>query len=250
MPFSAAAITSGARNITLAKLDSEDLAMLYDVENQILLQFPQLGASRRLDTINLTLGAHNFVAALASNYALDADGLHDEAKLILTFEPGVHIFGRGGSGGRAGWGDFEIQADGHDGLEGGIAIRLGCPTELLGLGNIRPGYGGGGGGAGAMLVGGGGSGGGGGAPLGGGGLGAYHNGEPGSAATVDFGGVGGIGVNGGAGGIGGNTGSPPEIGEWKPGALGGEGGAEGSSMDTQAFPYVADPGINFVGDII
>lgn len=251
MPFSGAMAISGAgRNITLAKLDAEDLAMLYDVEAQVLLQFPALGASRRGDIINLTIGGHIYVAALPSNYAIDADTVHDEARLVLTFELGVHIHGRGGSGGRGGFGDFEIQQNGSLGGAGGTAIRMGCPTDMLGIGNIQTGYGGGGGGAGAMQVAGGGSGGGGGGSLGGGGAGEFQNGQPGTAATVDFGGIGGIGTNGGDGGQGGNNGSPAEFGENIIGALGGAPGADGNALDTQGFNLVTDPGINFIGDLI
>lgn len=251
MPFSAAMTIGGAgRNITLAKLDAEDLAMLYDVEAQIALQFPALGASQAKDIINLTLGGHDYVAAVASSYAIDADGIHNEAKLVLTFELGCHIYGRGGIGGRGGYGDFEISNDGQDGFNGGTAIRLGCPTDMLGICNVQAGYGGGGGSAGSQAVNGGGNGGGGGAAFGSGGAGFYQNGVAGSVATLSLGGDGGSSNNGGNGGNGGSESFSAQRGQNMSGSLGGEAGLNGNAMDAQAFVYNADPGINFIGAVI
>lgn len=248
MPFSSAITIGGdRRNFILAKLDIEDLAMLYDVEAQIALQFPLLAPSHRGDVINLAIGARDFAAALADNYAIDGDGLDSEATLILTCDAGCHIRGRGGDGGLGGFGDFEIDTPGGPGTSGGVTIRFGCPTEILGIATIEMGYGGGGGGAGAIQVNGGGSGGGGGAAFGSGGLGEYQNGQPGATATLLLGGAGGI-SGGGDGGDGGSDGIPAQQGESTTKA-GGAAGANGEAIVTQGFNLTTDPGITIIGDI-
>lgn len=259
MPFNAAMVgLGGARTFQLAKLDAEDLATLYVVETQIALQFPLLAPSQPGDVIRLTLGGHVFVAALANNYCIDADGLNAGASFVLTLEAGCFIRGRGGIGGEGGFGGSPGQTDGLDGVIGGTAMRLGCPTEIFGIGTIERGYGGGGGGAGSFNpgpnIGTGGSGGGGGAPLGAGGVGGNGDDEPGfpgSIASILLGGAGGNSlIQGTDGGDGGSNGLMAQNGENSSGFTGGVGGADGDSIDTQGFDLDFELAIIPIGPII
>ena len=264
MPFSTAMVGLGKdRVFTLAKLDAEDLATLYVVDTQLATQFPTLAPTRPGDIVQLTLGGFIFVAALADNYCIDAGGLDDQAKFELTLEAGCFVYGRGGTGGKGGDAVFgSIQDDGLPGFIGGTAIRLGCPTNISGIGTIERGYGGGGGGGGRLIqpsnITVGGIGGGGGAPLGGGGLGgigigglAQVAGDPGFMATILLGGAAGDGPSiSPDGGDGGSSGILAQDGVGGPNSSGGIGGTDGDSIDSQGFAPTLGSNIIIIGPII
>ncbi len=259
VPFNSAIVGLGGRRVfILAKLDAEDLATLYVVDTQLEAQFPSLVPALPGDLVQLTLGGFTFVAALADNFCIDAIGLDDEVEFELTLEAGCFIRGRGGEGGDGGNGEDgpSDPDDGEPGLIGGTAIRLGCPTNILGIGTIERGYGGGGGGAGNDTggEGDGGSGGGGGAPLGIGGREGRRDsgtpGDPGETATVLLGGAGGTRHRNG--GDGGSEGIPAEAGSGKtsPPPVGGAPGADGDAIDSQGFTVIQGPSIIVEGPII
>ena len=262
MPFNRALMFGGPRNIILAALTAEDLALAYDVEAQIASQFPLLAPSIAGDKIHLTLAGVDFVAASAGGYVIDGDGLHDDAFFTLNIDSSTNIYAKGGAGGFGGLGewDFESSQDlssvGFAGGNGGTAIRFGCETNIIGAGGlITKGYGagGGGGGNGPPPVGGGG-GGGGGAALGSGGSGGLASpGTPGSAGTVatnTANGTGGAGgASAGAGGDGGDSGGAAAAGS-SGSKTGGAAGSDGNAIDSQGFTYSIDGAITVTGTII
>ena len=263
MPFNRAVMFGGARSIILASLTVEDLALAYDVEAQISSQFPGLAPSRAGDKIQLTLAGVDFVAASAAGYAIDADGLHDDALFTLNIDSSTNIYAKGGVGGAGGFGEWDqeesqdLSTVGSAGTNGGTAIRFGCETNIVGAGGlITKGYGaGGGGGADGGPPAGGGGGGGGGAALGPGGTagGVQPPGSAGSAGTVatnTANGTGGAGGNsGGAGGDGGDSGGAAAAGT-NGSKVGGAAGSDGNAIDSQGFTYSIDGAITVTGTII
>ena len=266
MPLNRATMFGGPRNIILATLTTEDLALAYDVEAQISSQFPNLAPSRAGDKIQLTLGGVDFVAASTGGYVIDADGVHDDALFTLNIDSSTNIYARGGAGGAGGLGfwDAELSQDfsgaGSAGANGGTAIRFGCETNIVGAGGlITKGYGaGGGGGGGATNIGtrGGGGGGGGGAALGTGGFGGASEpsgkeGVVGTIATNIANGVGGAagGSAAGAGGNGGDSGGASVAGSAGTRA-GGAAGSDGNAIDSQGFTHTIDGEITVTGTII
>ena len=264
MPFNMAAAGVGGRFFPLS-ISAEDLSSTYDVESEISSQFGT--TTKKADIIQLTVAAVNVIAATVSGYAIDADGVHDEAQLEIILTTGCLISGRGGAGGNGGRGEWEPETSrdfssaGSLGENGGTAIRYGCPTTLSGTGTISKGYGGGGGGGGyaadfASAAGGGG--GGGGVPLGAGGLGGNDDTSPstqdgvgGNAATTSALGTGGAGgtPNAGDGGDGGESGTAQTNGSAgsKPGGLA---GSDGDAIDTQTFSHTAGGGVTIVGSVV
>lgn len=264
MPFNLAIASGGRRTFPLA-ITAEDLALNYNVEAEVVSQYGLSTAKN--DVVVLTIAAVDLVAASTSGYAIDADGLHDEAEFKLVLTTGCLISGRGANGGDGGrtWWDAEESTDlssvGSVGSNGGSAIRYGCPTTISGTGTIRKGYGGGGGGGGGAVGDsndGGGGGGGGGAPLGDGGDGGLdfglgsNVGDPGSAATVTTLGDGGLagGTNGGDGGDGGDS-TPTAQQNGSIGTKsGGAAGSDGDAIHTQTFDHSAGDNVTITGDII
>ena len=257
MPFNMAVAGIGGRTFILAPLTLEDLSLAYNVEAEVLSQFPLQGATRATDQIQLTMSGVDFVAASRTGYAIDADGLHDLAVFSITMLSGCHILGRGGKGGKGGEGfEFE-ESNGVAGLSGGLAMRFGCETNIVGTGTIERGYGGGGGGAGNYLngpqIGDGGGGGGGGVPFGAGGnggLGNDNDGTSGTAATIVDKGVKGTSAIGGDGGDGGENATPAQAGQNAGGQLGGAAGADADAIDSQEFTHSEGGSITVIGDII
>ena len=265
MPFSMAMVSGGGRFYSLV-IPVEDLAIAVDVEAEV---FAAYGVTTRpFDRIRVTVNATTLVAATTGDFAIDGDGLHDQALLEIALTGGL-VSGRGGDGGNGGAGGFEAEPPGFDmstagqsGDFGGTAIRCGCPTTVTGTGTLSKGYGGAGGGGGAgqsLGVQEGGGGGGGSAPLGLGGAGGQSRldgggpdpGLPGADATILLLGLGGLG-GGSIAGDGGNGGDPTvaqQNGQYgtKPGGIA---GIDGNAVDTQGFAFVVDPGIVVVGAII
>ena len=258
----------GGRIFNLAPLLVEDLALAYNVEAQIASQFPGAAPTKKLDRIVMTLGGVDFVAASRAGYAIDGDGLHDEAILIIKIDASTNIYGRGGDGGKGGDGEWDAEPPGTDlsiagvsGSSGGTAIRFGCETLIKGSGGlITKGYGGGGGGGGgATGVGNisGGGGGGGGAALGSGGAKGIDqslssdDGVAGTQATNTANGTGGAagGAEAGAGGDGGDSGSAAVAGNIGT-KLGGSAGSDGNAIDSQGFTNSIDGAITVTGAII
>jgi len=220
MPFNHAIMGVGGRTFILA-ITAEDLAINYDVEAEVLSAFPTSGGTVRGDVVQLSVAAVDLVAASATGYAIDGDGLHDDAKLFISLTTGAWISGRGGKGGNGGKGEWTVfeppagsdtSTAGSGGSPSGRAIRFGCETHIIGTGDIERGYeGGGGGGGGAINASNvhGGGGGGGGAPLGLGGSGGIGQptGSAGGTATNTADGGGGLagGAEGGNGGRGGDS---------------------------------------------
>ncbi len=251
--------------IFILNLTTEDLALNYNVEAEVVSQHGV--ATRAGDRVILNLSAVDFVASVSTGYAIDGNDLHNSAKLAIVFATGVWVSGRGGIGGAGGDGEWDLEPPGFDisragkvGKNGGVAIRLGCDTELLGTGDVERGYGGGGGGTGGATSnsdahGGGGAGGG--APLGlGGAKGVDVNqgnddGVAGTAATNTVKGTGGAagGANAGAGGNGGEQGTAAQNG----GAgrvAGGLAGTDGNAIDKQGFVLTVGAGITVTGPIV
>ena len=253
MAFNTAMMGIGGRIIILSALSAEDLAINYNVESQIASQFPNLAPSIAKDIINLTISGDDYIASSRNVYAIDADGLHDEAKFQITLETGCWISGRGGDAGDGGIIPFGTGNPGSAGQAGGTAIRFGCPTTIEGTGTIEQGYGGGGGGgsndAGDKD---GGSGGGGGAPLGAagaGGAGFSNGGNNGTIATNTAKGLGGASVGaGGFGGNGGENGTAAQAGESVSNS-GGSAGSNGAAIASQGFSHSERGGITVVGAI-
>lgn len=260
MPFNAAIVGVGVKVFRLS-IPVEDLSSTFDVEAEVLAQY---GVPTRVGSrIELTVDATNVVAATTAGYAIDADAVDDAAALEIILSGGV-LHGRGGAGGDGGLGDLEVNGgssdnseDGDPGLDGGLALRCGCPTTITGTGTVTKGYGGGGGGGGSPFPpddGEGGGGGGGGAPLGLGGSGGQGvggpNGPDGDTATVLLLGLGGAPT--GFSGEGGNGGD--ENVAALPGGdgsqTGGIAGIDGDAIDTQGFAFIVDPGIVIVGATI
>ena len=263
MPFNSMLLSGGRRIFILDALTVEDLALAYNVEAEVASKFPGI-TTRAGDLIMLTLGAVDFVASASGGYAIDADGLHDEALFKLTMTTGCQLFGKGGKGGKGGNGFWEPEPPGSDqssagssGGNGGEAIRYGCPTEIDGTGLISKGYGAGGGGGGGATAGNahGGGGGGGGMPLGAlgsGGSGAQGAGSDGSAATISALGAGGAagGANAGAGGDGGDdTPTTQQVGA-NGLQVGGAAGTDGDAIHTQTFSHTAGGGITITGTVV
>lgn len=265
MPFNRALMFAGARTFILAALTVEDLALAYDVEAQIASQFPDMAPSLAGDKIQLTLGGVDFVSASIGSYAIDADGLHDDALFTLNIDSSTNIYARGGKGGYGGpcaalFPPIDISGAGEAGEDGGTAIRFGCETIIKGTGGlITKGYGGGGGGGGngSVAPGSGGGGAGGGAALGALGDGGDAlppgglAGADGTAATNTANGVGGNGGDGNAGdgGDGGDSGSAAQAGT-AGGKAGGVVGTDGDAIDSQGFDYTIDGAITVTGAII
>ena len=267
MPFNMAMLGVGGRIFNLAALTVEDLALAYDVESQFASQFPSAAPSIANDRINMTLAGVDFVAASRSGYAIDGDGLHNDAILTINIDASTNIYARGGNGGKGGNGEWDselsldLSAAGVAGEDGGTAIRFGCETNIKGsAGLITKGYGaggGGGGGATSVSAGHGGGGGGGGASLGAGGakgidvLEGNDDGVAGTAATVLANGTGGAagGVNAGAGGNGSDVGGAGSAGA-NGTKVGGALGIDGNAIDSQGFTYSIDGSITVTGPII
>jgi len=247
----------GGRVMILAPITVQNLLMTYPVEAQVAAQFPLLAPTQAGDQIQLTLGGVDFVSQHLSGYAIDADGLHDDALFTITMVTGCLLSGRGGPGGRGGDGDEFGGTVGQNGFLGGTALRMGCKTHIAGTGDVSLGYGGGGGGGGSYnpgpQIGTGGSGGGGGVPLGDAGsfgIGSDANGNVGTAATISAKGVGGAAVIfGAAGGDGGELGTAPTNGEVGD-TGGGVAGGAGDAIDTQGFTLTSAAGITITGDVI
>lgn len=266
MPFNMAMAGVGGRSFILA-ITAEDLAINYDVEAQISSQFPSAAPTRAADVIKLTISAVDLVASSTSVYAIDGDGLHDDAILNIILISGAFISGLGGKGGRGGDGDFEIEPEpldlstvGSPGLNGGAAMRFGCETNISGTGTISKGYAGGGGGGGGATSGSqehGGGGGGGGSALGDGGAGGIRigggagGGSSGDVATVTAKGDGGAagGANAGAGGDGGDSAGVAVNGSNGTKA-GGSAGSDGNAVNSQGFTHSEGGSVTVVGNII
>lgn len=265
MPFNRATMFAGVRSIILAALTTEDLALAYDVESEIASQFPDMAPSRAGDRIQLTLAGVDFISAEAAGYAIDADGVHDDALFTINIDASTNIYARGGKGGDGGlsvalFPPIDISTPGVAGETGGTAIRFGCETIIKGAGGlITKGYGGGGGGGGqgSVAPGSGGGGAGGGAALGALGEGgdAYPlgglAGTDGTAATITANGTGSSGGDSwaGDGGDGGDSGSVSQAGT-AGGQPGGDAGVDGDAIDSQGFDYTINGAITVTGDII
>ena len=263
MPFNMALAGVGGRVFILAQLASEDLALAYNVEAQVISQFPTSGGTILGDEIQLTLSGVDFIAATTTGYAIDADGLDDGAIFTINMIAGSVIRGRGGNAGKAGDGIFDPEPPAEDqstvgsaGSSGGTCIRFGCKTRIIGTGTIESGHGGGGGGGGGAPLGieHGGGGGGGGSPLGTGGLkglGSSGDGTNGTDATRTSKGIGGAagGANAGAGGNGGEVGTIAQAGVSGVKA-GGAAGADGNAIDSQGFAHSEGSNITVTGPII
>jgi len=264
MPFNQILLSGGRRFFSLS-ISAEDLSSTYDVEAEVISNYGISGTIKG-DSIQLNVAAVNVVAATTSGYAVDADGLHDEALFEIVLAGGGFLSGRGGDAGRGGlgWWDAEPPAQdrsitGQAGGNGGAAIRYGCDTTLSGTGTVRKGYGGGGGGGGGATSSsnrGGGGGGGGGAPLGAGGVGggsdpAGNSGSNGTVATVPNNGTGGTEghVVAGDGGDGGDTGSVAQAGEGGTGGIGAA-GSDGDAIHKQGFAHSAGGGITITGPVV
>jgi len=281
VPFNQAVAGVGG-GLFILDLTTEDLALNFNVEAEVLSKF---GVSTRAgDRIVINLSAVDFVASESGVYAIDGNGLDDNASLAIKFTAGTWLSGRGANGGKGGDAEFDIEEStdisdpGSPGNNGGIAIRLGCDTELLGSGDVERGYGAGGGGGGGAPSSagkdggggggggdwgpnaGGGGGGGGGAPLGtnrglggtggnaSGGTGTV-NGSVGSNATETAKGIGGAGGNdGGAGGNGAESGTASQAGG-SGNAAGGSAGSDGGAISKQGFDLTVDGGITVVGAV-
>jgi hypothetical protein len=263
MPFNAPLLAGGRRTFLLA-ITSEDLASTYDIEGQLVSQYGITGTKSK-DLVVLSIAGVNVVAATTSGFALDGNGLHNEANLIIKLTAGALISGRGGNGGVGGNGEYDPEPPGIDlstagtsGLNGGTAVRYGCPTEWRGTGTISKGYGGGGGGGGGASGGSsstwhGGGGGGGGAPLGVGGTngsGLGGDGVVGSTAAVATLGAGGAagGANAGAGGDGGESGTAQQVGA-NGTKVGGAAGSDGIAVQTNSHSHTVGGGITVVGTV-
>ena len=265
MPFNMAAAGVGGRIFNLS-ISAEDLSLSYNIEAEVISKFG-IPATRASDRIILSLAAVDLVSSIRTAPAIDGNGLHDSAFLVIDFASGVWLSGRGGNAGNGGRGQWDTEPPGRDisragvlGSDGGIALRLGCPTELTGTGDVEKGYGaGGGGGAGATSAndahgGGGGSGG---APLGNGGSGGVDvnegndDGADGAAATNTTRGAPGAagGVNAGSGGAGGDSGNVAQAGS---NGLknGGAAGTDGNAIDKQGFELTVGAGVTVTGDIV
>lgn len=263
MPFNAAMLISSGRHFILDTITSEDLALNYIVEAQLVSQFPASGGSQAGDVIQLTIEGINLVGSLSTIYTIDGDTIDDDAVFNITLETGAFISGRGGGGGPGGRGEWDSEQSsdfsgvGAVGKAGGTAMRFGCETHIFGTGTIENGYGGGGGGGGGATASfneHGGGGGGGGAPLGGGGnggLGDDGNGSQGGVATLtlDTGGGAAGGSSAGAGGRGGDSVLGPASGANGTKA-GGLPGAVGDAIDSQGFTHSEAGGITVTGAII
>lgn len=263
MPFNMAMAGVGGRAFVLS-ISAEDLAIAYDIESQIASAYPSAAPTRAGDKIQLNIAAVDLVAASASGYAIDGNGLHNDALLTISLTSGAWISGRGGAGGIGGNGDWDPEPPASDdstvggnGNAGGTALRLGCETNIIGTGTIIKGFGGGGGGGGGAISLGtryGGGGGGGGAPLGTGGAGGAGASGAGVAGgtgtnTADGGGGAAGGAQAGAGGDGGDTVAAAANGSSGTKA-GGAAGSDGAAIDSQAFTHSEAGGITVTGDII
>lgn len=263
MPFNMAILGVGGRTFILA-ISAEDLAISYNIEAQIASEFPNAAPTIAGDRINLSIAAVDLVAASMAEYAIDGDGVHDDAILTMNFASGALIAGKGGQGGKGGLASWLNPIDrsraGFVGKDGGTAIRLGCETRFIGTGTIEKGYGGGGGGgAGAdSSEAHGGGGGGGGFAHGDAGNGGVANGsssnvsgDDGVAGDMLGGGAGGDagGLAGGPGGDGGDSSDAAQAGT-AGNTLGGIAGSDGDAINSQGFTHSEAGGITVTGDII
>ena len=263
--FNQAAAGIGGRIFNLS-ISAEDLALSYDVEAEVISKFG-VPNTRTGDRIILSLAAVDLVSSIRTAPAINGNGLHDSAFLVIDFTAGGWVSGRGGNAGKGGNGEWDLEPPGTDisrvggvGQSGGIALRLGCPTELTGTGDVENGYGGGGGGTGGATSNAdahGAGGGGGGAPLGNGGAKGVDvnqgndDGVDGTAATNTVKGTGGTagGANAGAGGNGGQQGTAAQNG----GAgrtAGGLAGSDGNAIDKQGFTLTIGAGVTVTGPVV
>ena len=110
----------GGRTFILA-ITSEDLSINYNVESQILSQFPSSGGTKARDRIQLTISAVDLVASSSSVYTIDGNGLHNLAVLSISLEANTRILAKGGTGGKGG----SFLNDGNAGDVGGSAFSYG-----------------------------------------------------------------------------------------------------------------------------
>jgi len=259
MPFSMAAAGVGGRFFPLT-LTLEDLSSTYDIEAEVVSNF---GVSTKAgDIIRVTVSAVDVVAATTSGYAIDGNGLDNDARLEIIFTASSYVSGRGGVAGNGGVGSWDqelgidLSSVGANGNNGGTAIRYGCPTTLSGAGDIIKGYGAGGGGGGGAISNStehGGGGGGGGAALGtggAGGAGSDGTGVAGGTATVTADGGAGAagGAQAGAGGRGGDSAAAAANGASGTKA-GGTAGTDGNAIDTQGFSHTTS-GVTITGAVV
>jgi hypothetical protein len=259
MPFNMMLAGVGGRTFVLEISAGGQFS--YDIESEVISQYGITG-TQAADNVVLNITGTTLIASTSTSLpAIDGTNLDPAVNLTINIGASVVICGKGGTGGVGGTAEYDFEnkeglvTNGGPGGNGGVAMKYGCPTTVLGSGTIIKGWGGGGGGAGRLVVNTpyGGCGGGGGAAYGTAGSGgiatgpASVNGVAGSSGDLYAGGAGGSYLSCYAGGDGGGSGGAAQAGS---GSVGGAAGSDGAAIDSNGQTYTHAGTLTITGTVI